>query len=85
LGVTYPPLLAHVLPLALAIIGWRDCDQAARAGVVFGMVCLVPVWLLQTNLVEVRAQMPLVILVLPAALLGLRRLILAAAQPERHT
>lgn len=78
LGVTYPPLLVHLLPLTLAVIGWPQADQAARAGVVFGLGCLVPIWFLQSNFVEVRAQAPLIVLLLPAALLGLQRVVKAA-------
>ena len=77
-GVTYPPLLVHLLPVTLAVIGWPKADQAARAGAVFGVGCLVPIWFLQSNFIEVRAQAPLIVLLLPAALIGLQRLVKAA-------
>jgi hypothetical protein len=80
LNVTYPPLQMHFIPLVLAFIGWSRADQVARAAVVFGVVCLVPLWFVGSNFHEVRAQLPLTILLLPAALLGLQR-IMESARP----
>ena len=71
LGVTYPPLLAFLLPVILAVIGFRASDRAARACVVFAIGMTV-VFLLQTNFQEVRAELSLLLLILPSALVGLR-------------
>jgi len=73
-------LQMHFIPLVLAFIGWSRADQVARAAVVFGVVCLVPLWFVGSNFHEVRAQLPLTILLLPAALLGLQR-IMESARP----
>ena len=75
MNVTSPPLLAHFIPAVLAIVGWSRADQVARAGVLFGLCVLVPIWFVGSNFHEVRAQLPLTILLLPAAMLGLQRLV----------
>jgi hypothetical protein len=72
---SYPPLLAHLIPTVLALYGWRQADRVARAGVLFGLLVLVPSWLIASNFEEVRAEVALTILLLPAALIGLRRLL----------
>ena len=79
----YPPLLMHGLPAVFALAGWPRADQVARAGVVVGLACLVPLWFVGSNFHEVRAQVPLTILLLPAALSGLQRILDRGAQRER--
>ena len=74
LGLRYPPLLAFGLPLALGMIGLSRCDRfevAAFGFAIFQMGVLV----LLTNFVEVRAELPVLILMLPASLKGLKLLI----------
>jgi len=73
--LTYPPLLMHGLPTILAIAGWSGVDRVARAGVVIALACLVPLWFIGSNFQEVRAEVPFTILVLPAALCGLQRIL----------
>jgi hypothetical protein len=73
--VMYPPVLAHLLPAVLVPFGWTRADQAARAAALFGGICLVPIWFIESNFEEVRAEVPLIILLLPTALLGLQRLV----------
>jgi hypothetical protein len=84
MNVYYPPLLVHGLPTILAIYGWPHADRIARAMVVVGLGCMVPVWLVGSNFHEVRAQLPLTILLLPAALFGLKRVIDGAGR-DRST
>ena len=73
--LVYPPLLMHGLPTLLAILGWASADRVARAGVLVGLACLAPLWFLGSNFHEVRAQVPLTILLLPTALFGLQRIV----------
>lgn len=75
MNLFYPPLLLHLVPTVLALVGWSRADRAARAGVVIGLGCLVPLWFVGSNFHEVRAQVPLTILLFPAALLGAQRLL----------
>lgn len=74
-GLSYPPLLVHVLPVCLAAYGWRRADQVARACFAFGLGILVPIWMIASNFEEVRAELALVVLALPNALYGLHRLL----------
>lgn len=76
LKLFYPPFLGLALPALLAIIGFGDADRFARAGVVFAALMMV-VFALQSNLAEFRAHLPVLLLLLPAALVGLRRLVVA--------
>ena len=73
-GLGYPPMLGLGIPVLLAIIGWRHADRFARASVVFaaGLACI---YFVNSNFVELRAEMPLLLLVIPAALAGLRVLL----------
>jgi hypothetical protein len=68
--IWYPPLLAFTLPVALAIMGWRTADRFARAAAAFAGLLAVPLFL-ASNFREVRAEMPLLVLLLPCALVGL--------------
>jgi hypothetical protein len=78
----YPPLLMHGLTVLLAFVGWYRADRVARAGVVVGLACLVPPWFVGSNFHEVRAQVPLTVLLLPSALAGLQ-IILERGGPGR--
>jgi hypothetical protein len=71
--VFYPPLLVFGPTLALAFIGAPFGDRLMRAMALFGVLLLVPLFI-AANFDEVRAQMPMFILLLPAAIAGLRHL-----------
>ena len=74
LGLRYPPLLAFGLPFGLGLIGLHRCDRfelAAFSFAIFQMGILAVL----TNVVEVRAEMPVLVLMLPASLRGLESLI----------
>ena len=73
LNVFYPPLLVFGPTLALALFGAPRGDRLMRAMALFGVLLLVPLFI-ATNFVEVRAQMPMFVLLLPAAIAGLQRL-----------
>lgn len=83
MNLFYPPLLMHGLLTLLAVVGWARADRVARAGVVVGLACLVPLWFIASNFHEVRAEVPLTILLLPAALFGLQRTLGFASRAER--
>jgi hypothetical protein len=77
---SYPPLLALGLPAVLAAIGYGAADAFARACVQFmGIVAFI--LFLQTNFAEFRAEVPLLLLLLPAAWFGLMRITQADASP----
>ncbi|MBL8532551.1 MAG: hypothetical protein JNL33_01745 [Betaproteobacteria bacterium] len=73
-GLRYPPLLADIPLILLAMAGWRDSDQFLRSCVIFSLVPLAA-WSTMSNLQEVRAHTPLFVLLLPAAIHGVRRLL----------
>jgi hypothetical protein len=66
----YPPLLALALPIALALGGLRKSERFARASVVFGLLLLVP-FFTRSNFIEIRAELPVLLLILPSALTAL--------------
>ncbi|HEX6315119.1 MAG TPA: hypothetical protein VFZ73_09685 [Gemmatimonadaceae bacterium] len=69
----YPPLLALGLPAVLAAVGYSRSDQFARACVWLAVV-VAAILFLQTNFVEFRAEVPLLLLLLPSAWHGFQRL-----------
>jgi hypothetical protein len=84
-GVFYPPLLGLSVPIVLAAMGYRRGTRFERASCAFGVTLLLPLFLL-TNFVEIRAQMPVVVLVLPLALRGLELLVVRnEGEPEFAT
>jgi hypothetical protein len=70
----YPPLLGLGLPVLLAIVGWHRTDRFARASVLFA-AGLSGIYFVNSNFAELRAMMPVVLLILPAALAGVRVLL----------
>ena len=75
-NVGYPPMLVLGVPVLLALVGWRDANRFARACAVFA-VGLAGIYFVNSNFAEVRAMMNVVLLVLPAALVGARDLLSA--------
>ena len=69
----YPPLLALGLPAALAFIGYSVADPFARACVQLSWLVAL-ILFLQTNFIEFRAEVPLLLLLLPCAWYGLSRI-----------
>jgi hypothetical protein len=82
--VAYPPLLMFGLPLALAFPGLRSKDRFTISAVLFGCMLLI-VFALTTNLREVRAEVPVLFLLLPAALQNLRSLVGPTREGEFRT
>lgn len=74
LWVFYPPMLGLALPIIAAAIGFRTGTRFERASFCFGLALLVPMFIL-THFLEVRAEMPIVVLVLPLALRGVQLLL----------
>jgi len=78
----YPPLLMFGGAAALAAYGIPVADRFARACAIFSLVVAVPLAVL-TNFVEVRAETMLLLLLLPAMMAGLDRL-LAGTVADGH-
>jgi hypothetical protein len=74
LYVFYPPLLVFGPTLAFATVGAPFGDRLMRAMALFGALLLIPLFI-GSNFVEVRAEMPVLVLLLPAAIAGLRHLV----------
>lgn len=70
----YPPLIVHGLPMVLAAFAWSVLSRVERVAVAFAFA-LSLVHFLLTNYEEVRAHMMVLVLLLPASLKGLYRLI----------
>lgn len=74
MNVKFPPLLVYALPACLALIELRRKGIFALASVVFGLGLTV-VYILLTNYEEVRTNIVVLILFMPAALLTVKSLI----------
>lgn len=74
MNLRWPPFLGFAVPAALALIGFQRSTPWAQAGVLFGMLLMIP-FSLQSNLAEFRAHMPVLVLLAPAALAGLGSLL----------
>jgi hypothetical protein len=81
LQLGYPPLLAFSLPILLAGFEVRTACRFLRASFLFALVLFIPL-LLSTNFVEIRAQMMILVLLLPTALLGLSELLGSSRKQE---
>jgi len=82
MNVRYPPFLVFALPILLALLGlWRR-DRFVVGSVLFGGL-MASVWFLTTHAEEVRAEMVLLVLLLPAALLTTRELLAGGAGRHR--
>lgn len=79
----FPPLLMFALPIGLAVAGWQHLSRHERLSLLFGCALFGP-FALSSNLREVRAQVPILFLVLPAALTTLQRLLSGAPAQEPH-
>lgn len=72
--LSYPPLLVHALPLALALFGWQGQPRFIGMSLLFG-VAMGLIHLFLTNFEEVRAHMMVLVLVMPAALATTKQLL----------
>jgi hypothetical protein len=70
----YRPLLAFGPPALCAWFGWPTAVRVVRCYCIFGGLLLVPP-LTATNFAEVRAEMPVWLLLMPVALLGMQSMI----------
>ena len=69
-NIGYPPVLGLALPVFLSAVGWRSATRFARTCVVFA-VGLLGIYFLNSNFAELRAMMPVLLLLVPASLAGL--------------
>ncbi len=79
----FPPMLMFALPLGLAFAGWKRLSRLEHLSLLFGCA-LFGMFSLGSNLREVRAQVPILYLVLPAALMTLQRLLTDDTAQEPH-
>lgn len=84
MSLWYPPLLAFAVPLLLAAIGFKHADRFMRASAVCGVLLFVPLFL-QAWFAEFRAQVPMLLLLMPCALCGAGVLLAPASMPFRKT
>ncbi len=80
--MSYQPALAY-LPLVVPIwLGLGRADQFVRASAAFA-ACFMLLALVTVNFIEMRAQMPILLALLPCALLGVERILNNDATPTR--
>lgn len=73
-NIAFPPLLGYGAPLVLAIVGLSARDRFLRASVRFACL-LIATFFFFTAFQEIRSQLIVLVLVLPAALLTVRSLL----------
>lgn len=78
--LSYPPLLALGVPAALAAIGYASADTFAKAAAELAIIIGV-VLFLQVYFVEFRTEVMLLLLLMPAAACGFRRLVAGGVTP----
>lgn len=71
LKLAYPPFLGLAVPLLLAAIGFSRSERFAQACAVFAALLLI-VFIVKARFEEFRALVPVFVLLLPAALVGLQ-------------
>src|SRR5688572_3378853 len=71
LKLAYPPFLGLGLPLLLALVGFSRSERFARSCAVFAGLLLL-VFIVKARFEEFRALVPVFLLLLPAALVGLQ-------------
>jgi hypothetical protein len=72
-GFSYPPLLGFSAVLLLAAVGFRSAERFVRACAVFGVLLLM-IYVVRARFDEFRTEVPVFLLLLPAALVGVRSL-----------
>lgn len=75
-GPTLPPLLMIGMPMALALVGFRRLGQGLRGFVVVALL-MWSIYALRSHFHESRAQVPVLLLCIPAAATALQRLVFA--------
>jgi len=78
----HPVFLAFAIPVALFILYHKNMDRFVLAAALFGCSLFIPFYLF-SNFLEVRAHMPVMVLILPAGLMGLHALLEGPKQPTR--
>ena len=73
LGISYPPLLGFSTVLLLAAVGVGRSTRFMRACAVFGLLLLM-IYVVRARFEEFRTEVPVFLLLLPAALVGVRAL-----------
>ena len=76
--VAYPPFLAFLLPVLLIIFRFPKDDRFLRGAIIYAGV-LIWYFFIRSHFEEVRSQLPLLLMILPAALLSLQSLL----EPEK--
>jgi hypothetical protein len=74
MNIRFPPLLVHALPIVLSLFYLGTKNRFVRVSVAFALG-LTGIFACFTNYEEVRAHMVVLVLVLPSALLSLRRVL----------
>jgi hypothetical protein len=73
-NITHPAVLGLALPVILSIYAFKKSDRLIQGATLFGLILLLP-HLTMVNFREIRAQMPVLVALLPGALIGLRLVI----------
>ena len=73
-NLRYPPLLGFVIPILLAFYTIKSKDRFTQASAIFGVLLLL-VFFLNSNFIEIRAEMPVLVLLMPAALISFEKIV----------
>ena len=78
--LAWPPFLGFSVPIVMAAIGFRSGDRFIQASALFGMLLFIP-FIFASNMAEFRTEVPILLCLLPAAVLG-TKVLLAPASAE---
>lgn len=73
-NLRHPFAAVFILPLTLSVMYFKKKERFAQCSVIFGILLLIPHFVL-VNFLEFRAQTMILVLILPAALLSLKYII----------
>ncbi len=73
MNIRYPPLLGFLLPVLFTIVGWSVSDRFSRACTIMAFAILLGPLFFTTNFHEMRAEMGVLILMVPTAICGLQK------------
>jgi hypothetical protein len=67
----YPPVLGFFVPILLTLYGWRSLNKFHICCDILGLLIFI-ILLILSNFRELRAEMPIVLLIIPSAVNGLK-------------
>lgn len=81
-GLTYPPILVFSVPTLITLFGWNKLTPFQKGGAITALIAT-PIYFLTSFFNETRAEMPLLMMLLPSALRASSHLLQSDEKPPR--